>query len=382
MLEEALELKDEVIKLRRDFHMHPELGFEEFRTSDVVEEYLENLGIEVKRMCTTGVVGSLKNGSGRVFALRADMDALPITEKNDVPYRSRHPGKMHACGHDAHIAMLLVAAKILSNKDFDGEIRFIFQPAEEGFNGALKMVTEGAIDGVEAIAGVHVWSELESGTLAISPGPVMASVDGFKVIVRGKGGHGASPHQTIDPVVIASSIVLNLQTIVSRNVSPLKSAVVTVGRIYGGTAFNIVPDAVTLEGTVRAFEPEIRDLIENRIFTISRRIAEAYGADVEIEYTRMNKATVNDEKLTDLAIKVAKRMGKWKPQDRTMGGEDFSEYASRIPGVFAFLGVRNEKKGIVYPHHSPKFDVDEDALPIGVAFEASMALEFLKQGMD
>ena len=382
MLEEALELKDEVIKLRRDFHMHPELGFEEFRTSDVVEEYLENLGIEVKRMCTTGVVGSLKNGSGRVFALRADMDALPITEKNDVPYRSRHPGKMHACGHDAHIAMLLVAAKILSNKDFDGEIRFIFQPAEEGFNGALKMVTEGAIDGVEAIAGVHVWSELESGTLAISPGPVMASVDGFKVIVRGKGGHGASPHQTIDPVVIASSIVLNLQTIVSRNVSPLKSAVVTVGRIYGGTAFNIVPDAVTLEGTVRAFEPEIRDLIENRIFTISRRIAEAYGADVEIEYTRMNKATVNDEKLTDLAIKVAKRMGKWKPQDRTMGGEDFSEYASRIPGVFAFLGVRNEKKGIVYPHHSPKFDVDEDALPIGVAFEATMALEFLKQGMD
>ncbi len=382
MLEEALELKDEVIKLRRDFHMHPELGFEEFRTSDVVEEYLENLGIEVKRMCTTGVVGSLKNGSGRVFALRADMDALPITEKNDVPYRSRHPGKMHACGHDAHIAMLLVAAKILSNKDFDGEIRFIFQPAEEGFNGALKMVTEGAIDGVEAIAGVHVWSELESGTLAISPGPVMASVDGFKVIVRGKGGHGASPHQTIDPVVIASSIVLNLQTIVSRNVSPLKSAVVTVGRIYGGTAFNIVPDAVTLEGTVRAFESEIRDLIEDRIFTISRRIAEAYGADVEIEYTRMNKATVNDEKLTDLAIKVAKRMGKWKPQDRTMGGEDFSEYASRIPGVFAFLGVRNEKKGIVYPHHSPKFDVDEDALPIGVAFEASMALEFLKQGMD
>lgn len=382
MLEEALELKDEVIKLRRDFHMHPELGFEEFRTSDVVEEYLENLGIEVKRMCTTGVVGSLKNGSGRVFALRADMDALPITEKNDVPYRSRHPGKMHACGHDAHIAMLLVAAKILSNKDFDGEIRFIFQPAEEGFNGALKMVTEGAIDGVEAIAGVHVWSELESGTLAISPGPVMASVDGFKVIVRGKGGHGASPHQTIDPVVIASSIVLNLQTIVSRNVSPLKSAVVTVGRIYGGTAFNIVPDAVTLEGTVRAFEPEIRDLIEDRIFTISRRIAEAYGADVEIEYTRMNKATVNDEKLTDLAIKVAKRMGKWKPQDRTMGGEDFSEYASRIPGVFAFLGVRNEKKGIVYPHHSPKFDVDEDALPIGVAFEATMALEFLKQGMD
>ncbi len=382
MLEEALELKDEVIKLRRDFHMHPELGFEEFRTSDVVEEYLENLGIEVKRMCTTGVVGSLKNGSGKVFALRADMDALPITEKNDVPYRSRHPGKMHACGHDAHIAMLLVAAKILSNKDFDGEIRFIFQPAEEGFNGALKMVTEGAIDGVEAIAGVHVWSELESGTLAISPGPVMASVDGFKVIVRGKGGHGASPHQTIDPVVIASSIVLNLQTIVSRNVSPLKSAVVTVGRIYGGTAFNIVPDAVTLEGTVRAFEPEIRDLIEDRIFTISRRIAEAYGADVEIEYTRMNKATMNDEKLTDLAIKVAKRMGKWKPQDRTMGGEDFSEYASRIPGVFAFLGVRNEKKGIVYPHHSPKFDVDEDALPIGVAFEATMALEFLKQGMD
>ncbi len=382
MLEEALELKDEVIKLRRDFHMHPELGFEEFRTSDVVEEYLENLGIEVKRMCATGVVGTLKNGSGRVFALRADMDALPIMEKNDVPYRSRHPGKMHACGHDAHIAMLLVAAKILSNKDFDGEIRFIFQPAEEGFNGALKMITEGAIDGVDAIAGVHVWSELESGTLAISPGPVMASVDGFKVIVRGKGGHGASPHQTIDPVVIASSIVLNLQTIVSRNVNPLKSAVVTVGRIYGGTAFNIVPDAVTLEGTVRAFEPEIRDLIEDRIFAISRRIAEAYGADVEIEYTRMNKATVNDKKLTDLAIKVAKQMGKWKPQEKTMGGEDFSEYASRIPGVFAFLGVRNEKKGIVYPHHSPKFDVDEDALPIGVAFEASMALEFLKQGLD
>ena len=377
-LAEFEKYKDEVIKLRRDFHMHPELGFEEERTSGIVREYLENQGIETRLMAKTGVVGDINNGGDRRIAIRADMDALPINEENDVPYKSKIPGKMHACGHDAHTAMLLVTAKILSHMDFEGNVRFIFQPAEEGLNGARKMVEEGAIDGVDSIFGLHVWANLPVGNIAISPGPVLANVDLFRVIVEGKGGHGASPHETVDPVVASAYIISSLQSIVSRNVDPMKSAVITVGKIKGGTAFNIIPEIVEFEGTVRTFDDDIHNLIERRIKELIENEAMALGAKAKIEYEHLNYATVNDENLARIGRKVAARIMNVVEQEPDMGGEDFSEYARIIPGLFAFLGARNEEKGIIYPHHNPRFNIDEDSLIYGVAFEVNMALELLK----
>ncbi|EDY34510.1 amidohydrolase subfamily [Aciduliprofundum boonei T469] len=370
--------EDEVIRLRRDFHMHPELGFEENRTSGIVRDYLNDLGIETRVMAKTGVVGEINNGGNKRIAIRADMDALPINEENDVPYRSIYPGKMHACGHDAHTAMLLVTAKILSRMEFEGNIRFIFQPAEEGLNGARKMVEEGAIDGVDSIFGLHVWANLPSGNIAISSGPLLANVDLFRVVIEGKGGHGASPHETVDPIVASSYIISSLQSIVSRNVDPMKSAVITVGKINGGTAFNIIPEEVEFEGTVRTFDEDVHNLIENRIKELIDNEARAFGAKGKIEYRHLNYATVNDERLAIIGRKVAVRIMNVVEQEPDMGGEDFSEYARIIPGLFAFLGTRNEGKGIIYPHHNPRFNVDESALIYGVAFEVNMAIELLK----
>lgn len=370
--------EDEVIRLRRDFHMHPELGFEENRTSGIVRDYLNDLGIETRVMAKTGVVGEINNGGNKRIAIRADMDALPINEENDVPYRSIYPGKMHACGHDAHTAMLLVTAKILSRMEFEGNVRFIFQPAEEGLNGARRMVEEGAIDGVDSIFGLHVWANLPTGNIAISAGPVLANVDLFRVVIEGNGGHGASPHETVDPIVASSYIISSLQSIVSRNVDPMKSAVITVGKINGGTAFNIIPEEVEFEGTVRTFDEDVHNLIEKRISELIENEAKAFGAKGKIEYRHLNYATVNDENLARIGRKVAARIMNVVEQEPDMGGEDFSEYARIIPGLFAFLGIRNEEKGIIYPHHNPRFNVDENALIYGVAFEVNMAIELLK----
>ncbi len=381
-MKEFLRYKEEVIKLRRNFHMYPELGFEEERTSQIVKEYLEELGIKTRRIAKTGVVGYLDNGGDTTIALRADMDALPIQEENKVPYASRVPGKMHACGHDAHTAMLLVAAKILTTKDFNGNIRFIFQPAEEGLNGARKMVKEGAIEGVDAILGIHVWANLPTGTIAITPGPVLANVDHFQIITRGQGGHGASPHQTKDPIVASAQIISALQTIVSRNVDPLETAVVTVGKIVGGRAFNIIPKEVFMEGTVRTFNEDVHRMIEKRVIEIAKNVAKAYGCIARVKYRNLNYATVNDENLARIGMEVASQFLEVLDNVRDMGGEDFSEYARIIPGLFAFLGTRNERKGIIYPHHNPKFDVDEDALIYGVAFEVNMALKLLEYQKD
>ena len=371
-MQEFMEFKDEIISLRRDFHQHPELGFEEKRTSEIVEKYLKNLGIKTRRAAKTGVIGYLDNNANFTVGLRADMDALPIQEENDVPYASVYPGKMHACGHDAHTAMLLVAAKILSQKKLGVNVRFLFQPAEEGLNGAKKMIEDGALEGVDAVIGLHVWAELPSGVLAISSGPIMASVDKFTIMVEGSGGHGAAPHQTRDPVVCAAYLITALQSIVSRNVKPLESAVVTVGKIAGGSAFNIIPEKVTLEGTVRTFDEEIHKLVEKRIKEISQELCNAMGCRAEIEYLHMNYATVNDENLSRIGREVAEGITKLVEQEKSMGGEDFSEYARIVPGLFAYLGARNPEKGVVYPHHHPRFNVDEDALPIGTAFEVKM----------
>jgi len=376
-LKEAEKIKDEIISWRRDFHMHPELGFEEERTSKIVEEHLREWGYKIKR-AGTGIIADIGDG-GKTIALRADMDALPIQEENDVPYKSRVPGKMHACGHDAHTAMLLGAAKILAEMkdELQGTVKLIFQPAEEGGLGAKKIVEEGHLDDVDAIFGIHVWAELPSGIIGIKSGPLLASADAFRVLIKGKGGHGAAPHFSIDPIPAAADAVLALQRIVAREVDPLESAVVTVGKIQGGTAFNVIPQYVELEGTFRFFTQELGKFLERRIREIIENTAKAHNCKAEVNTEILGPPTINDEKMVKFVAETAKALGlKVGEVRKTLGGEDFAYYLEKVPGAFIALGIRNEEKGIIYPHHHPKFDVDEDVLYLGTALEVALAFNF------
>ncbi len=379
-LEEALKIKDQIIAWRRDFHQYPELKYEEERTSKIVEEHLKEWGYEVRRI-STGVIGTIGEGD-KMIALRADMDALPVQEENDVPYKSKIPGKMHACGHDAHTAMLLGAAKIIAEhkEELNGKVRVIFQPAEEGGNGAKVMIKGGALEGVNAIFGIHVWSELPSGVIGIREGPFLAGAGEFHVKIKGKGGHGASPHETVDPIVVASQAVLAFQTIVSRNVEPIKPAVVSVGAIHAGTAFNVIPEEAEMKGTYRFFEPEIGKLIEKRIDEILSGITKAYHADYKLNIVELTPPTINHSKMAQFVKDVAQRysIGTVSEVSLTMGAEDFSFYLQKVPGAFVALGIKNKAKGIIYPHHHPKFNVDEDILHLGTALEVALAFEFLR----
>ncbi|HDZ35629.1 MAG TPA: amidohydrolase [Thermococcus sp.] len=378
-LEEALKIRDEIIAWRRDFHMYPELKYEEERTSKVVEEHLREWGYRIKRV-GTGIIADIGEGE-KTIALRADMDALPVQEENDVPYKSRVPGKMHACGHDAHTAMLLGAAKIISEHidEFNGRVRLIFQPAEEGGNGALKMIEGGALEGVDAIFGLHVWIDLPSGVIGIKDGPFMAGAGIFNARIIGKGGHGASPHQTVDPVPIAAEAILALQTIASRNIPPTETGVVSVTAVHAGTAFNVIPEEVEMKGTIRFFKQEIGELIERRMGEILEGVTRAHGASYELSIEELVPPTVNDRDMAAFARKVAEKYGlRHGDAEPTMGAEDFAFYLQRVPGAFLTLGIRNEEKGIVYPHHHPKFDVDEDVLHLGTAMEVALAFEFLR----
>ncbi|WP_297499599.1 amidohydrolase, partial [Thermococcus sp.] len=281
-IEEALKIREQIIAWRRDFHMHPELGYEEERTSKIVEGHLREWGYRIKRI-GTGIIADIGRGK-KTIALRADMDALPIQEENNVPYKSKIPGKMHACGHDAHTAMLLGAAEIIaSHKDgLKGRVRLIFQPAEEGGNGAVKMVEGGALEGVDAIFGFHVWMDLPSGIIGIQDGPFLAGAGIFGGKITGKGGHGASPHEAVDPIPITAEAVLAFQTIVSRNVPPIETGVVSVTSVHGGTAFNVIPEEVEFKGTFRFFKPEIGELIQRRMHEILEGITKAHGAKYEL----------------------------------------------------------------------------------------------------
>ncbi|AJC72366.1 MAG: amidohydrolase [Thermococcus sp.] len=376
---EAEKIKDLIISWRRDFHMHPELKYEEERTSKIVEENLREWGYRIKRV-GTGIIADIGEGE-KTIALRADMDALPIQEENDVPYKSRIPGKMHACGHDAHTAMLLGAGKIISEHidKFNGRIRLIFQPAEEGGNGALKMIEGGALEGIDAIFGFHVWMDLPSGVIGIREGPFLAGAGIFGGKLVGKGGHGASPHETKDPVPALAELVLAYQTIVSRNVNPIETGVVSVTSVHAGTAFNVIPETAEFKGTFRFFKPEIGELIKKRMDEIARGVAIAHNLEYELKIDELTPPTINDPEMARFARKVAEKYGlKYGEVPPTMGAEDFSFYLQRVPGAFLALGIRNEEKGIIYPHHHPKFDVDEDVLHLGTAMEVSLALEFLR----
>jgi len=379
IMREAKKYKDYIIKLRREFHMYPELAYEEVETSKIVSEELEKLGYKIFRTAKTGVVAVLDRDSKVTLAFRADMDALPIQEDNDVPYRSRVPGKMHACGHDAHTAMLLGASRIFIDhyKDLDANIKLIFQPAEEGGLGAKRIVDDGFLDDVDAIFGIHVWADLESGLIGIKEGALMASADAFKVYITGMGGHGAAPHEARDPVALAVDLVNMYQKILTREIDPLEPKVISVTEIKAGTAFNIIPETLEMMGTIRAFSREVRDYIVERMRDITENVAKVMRCDARFELMeKYVPPTTNDKELADYARTVLKPLGKIVYPRPTMGAEDFSFYTERTKGLFILLGIRNENKGIKYPHHHPKFDVDEDILWMGSAIHAILGFKY------
>lgn len=393
-LEKAQELFPYTQAMRRDFHMHPELGFNEIRTGGIVAKELESLGIEVtKGVGKTGVVGFLEGAKpGPTILLRFDMDALPITENTGAEYASQNPGVMHACGHDGHTAIGLTVAKILNEHrhELKGSIKFCFQPSEEGTNGeevggALMMMRDGVLENpkVEKTLSLHLWNDKPLGWLHVAGGPVMAGADLFIVKLTGKGGHGASPDTTIDPVVCAAQIVTALQTIVSRNIEPLKPAVVSVTSVHSGTAFNIIPQTAELNGTIRTFDPQVRKLVHERFESIVRGTAQAMGCEAEITIKQVTAPVINNG---DVAASVLQSAQALFPetdiassQYLTMGAEDMGYMQEKADGCYFFIGSANAEKNLNYNHHHPRFDFDEQALVKGVALMAGAAMDLLKE---
>ena len=385
------ELNDEIIALRRDFHAHPELGFQEFRTASVIEQHLHDLGLETTRVAGTGVVAVLEGQADRpVLMLRADMDALPICEATGADYCSCTEGVMHACGHDAHMAMLLVAAKILSeNRErIQGTVKLVFQPNEE-INGALDMIRAGVLDNpqVTAAFGIHIWSQLPSKTVAVTPGPVMGGLDVFKLTVRGKGGHTGFPEEAVDPLIAAAHIIMAVQTIQTREISNLKPTTIMFGKIEGGTKSNIIPEEVTLEGSIRyLFEagPESPEHPAQRFQRVVQSVCETHRCNCEINLVRENIPLINDPKVAHVAgVAATKTLGRDGEVTtmQTIASEDFSEFSARVPAAFVFLGCGNPDKGSDIPHHNPCFSIDEDVLPLGVELFISFAFEFFQNSV-
>lgn len=379
------ELGEEMVGWRRHLHRNPELSFQEQETSRFVHETLDSFGgLEVSRPTPTSVMARLTGTRpGPILALRADIDALPITEENNYEFASQRPGVMHACGHDGHTAMLLASAKILAGaKDqLRGEIRFLFQHAEEHPpGGAEEMVQEGVMDGVDAVLGLHLWSHLPVGKIGINYGPMMASPDTFKITVGGAGGHAAMPHLATDAIAVGSQIVSNLQHVVSRNIDPLDSAVLSVTKFSAGTTHNVLPETAEIIGTVRTFDPGVRERVPELMERVVGGIAWAHGASHEFEYQYGYRPVVNDEGLTrDIEQTAREVFGEegvelMRPN---MGGEDFSGLQQKAPGCFVLVGAGNEGKGITYPHHHPRFTVDEGALPYGVKLFTNAVFKLL-----
>jgi amidohydrolase len=379
--------------LRRDFHVHPELGFREIRTGGIVAKELEALGIEVtKGIGKTGVVGLLEGARpGPTLLLRFDMDALPITEETGAEYSSQNPGVMHACGHDGHTAIGLTVAKMLfeHREELAGTIKFCFQPSEEGNNGEEiggneMMMREGVLDAphVDMSLSMHLWNERPLGWLGIAGGPVMAGAEIFTIKITGKGGHGAIPQQTVDPIVAAAQIVNALQTIVSRNVAPMETAVVSVTTINAGTAFNVIPPSAELTGTIRTFEPGVRERVVERFEQIARGVGEAMGCKVDVDVKRMTPALINDAAIASTVQDAARRVLSESNLDTsgyiTMGAEDMAFMQERIPGCYFFVGSNDASRHLDYGHHHPKFDFDEEALVRASALMASAAMDVLK----
>ena len=379
----------ELVNIRRHLHENPELGFEEVATAQYIADYLAGLGLEVtSQVAKTGVVALIRGVQpGKTVAIRADMDALPIQELNEVPYKSKHPGKMHACGHDAHVAAAIGAARILweLRDQINGNVKFIFQPAEEAPGGAEPMIAAGVLENpaVDAIIGGHVWGSLESGIIEVMSGPTMASSDIIRLKIIGKGGHAAQPNTTIDPIVIASEIVGALQKLVSRQTDPFESVVISICSFHAGDVFNVIPHSAYLEGAVRTLNNELRQELPHKIEKIIRGITEPYGATYELDYYLGYPVTVNDPGVTETVRKAAVSVlgaDKVRVAARaSMGGEDYAYFLNKVPGTYIRIGTRNPEKGICQEMHHPRFDIDEAVLELTPVVYAQAAFDLLAE---
>ena len=388
---EAISIKNELINIRRTLHEHPELGMEEYETSKFIKNFLKNEGVEFREVAKTGICGIIRgakesnSGDIRTIALRGDIDGLPILDKKICEYSSKVEGKMHACGHDAHTTILLGAAKILNkNKHlFSGNVKLLFEPAEETIGGARFMIEDGVLENprVDCVCGLHVEENLECGTIMLKDGVVNAASNPFTIKIKGAGGHGAYPHTTVDPVVIASHIVLALQTIVSREINTANPAVITVGSIHGGTAQNIIPEEVVISGVIRTMSKEDRNFAKERLREIVEGICKSSRASAEIDIEESYPNLYNDSNMVELfnlgAEKVLGRENVLLQKYPKMGVESFAYFANERPAVFYFLGSGNKEKNIIHPAHSNLFDIDENCLPLGVALQCQMAFEYL-----
>ena len=380
-------VQEEVIQWRRHFHENPELSYEEVETSKYVYEKLQSFGnIEVSWVTPTSVMGRLiGRKQGKVVGLRADMDALPIQEETGLPFASKNNGVMHACGHDGHTAMLLGAAKVLSQlkEEIKGEIRFFFQHAEEmSPGGAQEMIKKGAAEGLDGVIGLHLGSQGPMGKFSLCFGDVTAACDDFDIVIQGKGGHGSAPNETVDPIAIGVQLVNGINHLISRKVDASKRAVISVTQFHAGTANNIIPDRVTIGGTVRLFDPELRKQIPIWIEKLTKGLTEAHGATYQLDYTYGYSPTINEENITSLVEQtIVETFGESHVvrSQALMGSEDFSAFAEAAPGCFGFLGAGSDNPAENYPHHHPKFDVKEEALVFGVNYFIRSALNFLNE---
>ncbi|WP_223155047.1 M20 metallopeptidase family protein [Alkalibacillus aidingensis] len=387
LLQEAQKLQEQLTSWRRDFHQHPELGFEEKRTSKIVADYLETLGLEVDRdVAGTGVIALLRGENpGPTVGLRADMDALPIHEQSDAPYRSTVDGKMHACGHDAHTAILMGAATVLSKQGLNhGNIKFVFQPAEEGRGGAAAMIEAGCLENpdVDVMAGLHVNTGIDTGSITVTEDRVgCGSADFFTIEVKGSGGHAAHPHQTVDSIGVTSEVISSIQQIVSRQVAPNDAAVITIGTIEGGTASNVIAPSVKMTGTVRTLNPDVRLEIPKKMEQVINGVTSAFGASYDLDYQYLFPSILNDFSLRDVVERVADQVlgeGHCTREKSGLGGEDFAFYTEKVPSIFFRLGVGNDEM-TRYPGHHPSFDIDEEALPYGSAMLSKFALQYIEE---
>lgn len=384
-LQEAEGLFDELVRVRRELHRYPELGFQETRTAGLVTDTLYRLGLEVQTgVGQTGVVGLLEGARpGPTILLRFDMDALPITEVNETSYKSQVAGVMHACGHDGHTAMGLAVAQILSRYQgqMAGTVKFLFQPAEEGLGGALAVIADGVLEDPrpDVALAMHLWNSIPLGQIRVTPGPCMASSSVFTLTVYGQGGHGAAPQDAIDPVLAAAHIIAALQSIVSRNIDPLESVVVTVGQVSAGTTFNVIPDKAVLKGTVRSYDQETHRTVYRRILEMAQNMATAFRCTASMETVAIVPAVVNAPEPTKVARAAAEQVvgAENVITGRTMGAEDMGYILEEVPGCYFFVGSRNEAKGYHYPHHHPRFDFDEEAMKYGVAAMAQAAAHYV-----
>jgi amidohydrolase len=383
MIELSQRIVDEAIATRRDLHAHPELGFEEVRTAGIVAARLRELGYDVHEgLATTGVAGVLGGRRpGKTIMLRADMDALPLPEETAHPYASRNAGVMHACGHDGHVAILLGAARAISERrdEVAGTLVLCFQPAEEGKGGAQAMVDEGFLErfGVERAYGLHLFSQLPTGLLGFREGPFYASSDSIEIRVVGSGGHGAAPHLSVDPILVAAEFVASVQKVVSRQIDPIEPAVVTIGAFHGGTTHNVIPSTVSLLGTVRAFDAGVRERMAERIERVLRGVCEGSGATYEFDYLWRYPVTSNDAQQTRYVRALAARIfgeARTVTSDKQMGAEDFSFFAERVPATYFVLGCSSDAR-TSFPHHHGKFDIDERALETGIGIMTALALD-------